>query len=248
MQLAPLGFTGTSHVGHFCLPYDSAEEDRTAVVGFLRDGLAREQRCMVVGTDDEHERLMHALVAAGVSATRARERGALVLASRAQTYHRTGRFDAHDMLALLDELISGALRDGFTGFRGTSQLAGPVPETAWPELIWYEAQLNERFARRPFAALCRYPRAAVPAALVGEMLRTHPTACVRGELCENPFFERADLAVSDDPQARLDWRLHQLRVYQRARERQREMTGSLIAEVERLSSELRLARGDGGVG
>ena len=53
----------------------------------------------------------------------------------------------------------------------------------------YEARVNEHFARRPFSGLCCYPRSVIPAERVQDVLRTHPTVVVRGEHCDNPFYE-----------------------------------------------------------
>ena len=89
---------------------------------------------------------------------------------------------------------------------------GVPADGEWQKIVWYEAQINEHFARRPFVGLCRYPRTLIPAERVRDVLRTHPVAIVRGEICDNPFYERPELALRDDSQARLDWQLRQLRV------------------------------------
>jgi hypothetical protein len=91
----------------------------------------------------------------------------------------------------------------------------------------------------------------VPSDRVRDVLRTHPVAIVRGESCENPFYERTELALSDDSEARLDWQLYQMRAQNRA---QRHLEGTtvsavtaaveLAAELEALRAELRRSRPD----
>jgi hypothetical protein len=244
MPTSAHGRRAGAHVhSHVCLPYESEQEDRAAVVAFVREGLEREQRCMYVGARREHGEIVAALSAAGVPVARAVERGALVMAGLRETYLRTGRFDAEDMLGFVDEQITAALAGGFTGFRGTTDIGGAGATTAtWQKIVWYEAQLNERFARRPFSGLCRYPRAAIPAGRVSDLLRTHPAAWVRGGACDSPFYERAELAVSDDAQARLDWQLHQLRAYQRTRDRLADMTESAVVAAAALAAENHVQR------
>ena len=118
-----------------------------------------------------------------------------------------------------------------------------VPSDAvWREIVWYEAQINENFARLPFTGLCRYPRMVVPANRVQDVLRTHPIAVVRGETCDNAFYERPALALSDDSRARLDWQLRQLRVHNRAQRRLEDKTTSAVTAAVALATELETLR------
>ncbi len=94
------------------------------------------------------------------------------------------------MLWRIEGYIKDALADGFTGLCATGELMDVPSDDDWRKIVWYEAQINETFARHPLVALCRYPRAIVPPDRVQDVLRTHPVAIVRGETCDNPFYER----------------------------------------------------------
>ncbi|HSZ84355.1 MAG TPA: MEDS domain-containing protein [Polyangia bacterium] len=202
---------------HVCFPYESDEDKATTLVAFIREGLARGERCLFIGAADDQHDLVARLEAADVAAERALERGALVLATQGETYLRTGRFDPEDALALMEGLTERALGDGFVGLRATGEASGPVPDELWQKVVRYEALLNERLGRRPFVGLCRFYAGHGSAERVRDVLRTHPHALVRGALCANPFYEPADVALGDDSRARLDWQLHQLRAHSRAR-------------------------------
>lgn len=205
---------------HLCFPYESDEDKGATLLTFVRDGLARHERCLYIGAPTDQGRLVDHLAAAGVRVQQAIERGALVLATYGETYLRTGRFDGDDMLDLLDRLVDRALGDGYAGLRATGEgSTKPLPDELWSQILRYEAMVTERFARRPFTALCRLSAAHSSPARVQDLLRTHPLALVRGELCANPFYEPADLVFSDDGRARLDWQLHQLRAHARWRRR-----------------------------
>src|SRR4029078_8172154 len=119
---------------------------------------------------------------------------------------------------IVDRLIDDAVVDGFTGLRLSAELTRIPLHDEWREIVWYDAMLNERFARRPVAHMCRYPRSLIPAERVRDLLRTHPVAMVRGEACENPFYERPDIVLceSDDSQTRLHWPLPHPRPHQPA--------------------------------
>jgi signal transduction histidine kinase len=240
MNLATSRFGGLGPVAHVCFPYESEAERLTAVVQFVREGLSGNERCLFIGSSAEHEELLGALRAEGVSVDRAVARRALVLATQRETYLRTGRFDADDSLAMLDEHLEAARADGFVGFRGTGEASGTVPDELWPEINRYESLINERFARRPFVALCRFDAAQIPAERLRDVLRMHPQALVRGEPCDNPYYERAELALGGDSRTRLDWQLHQLRTHQRARRRLEDMVAAAID----LSADLAHERGE----
>src|SRR5450755_2457230 len=77
--------------GHLCFPYESEAEKAATLVEFIREGLARHERCLFIGTPADQDGLLASLTAAGVGGERALARGALVLATQGETYLRTGR-------------------------------------------------------------------------------------------------------------------------------------------------------------
>ena len=228
------------HGDHLCLPYDSDDDRDEVIAPFIGEGLARGERCVYIVAQEQQETLMKTLAAAGVNAGRARDRGALWLRTPDETYFRTGSFDPDDMLALGDELVAGALGDGFTGIRATGEVRDPtVWGVPWQAIFSYEARFNERFAHRPVVALCRYHRPAASPTMVADALRTHPTAIVAGRVCRNPYYENPDIALATTGRdiARVEWMLCQLRRTSASDLRVREMTRSLAGETARLSAE-----------
>src|SRR5262249_34836716 len=154
----------------------------------------------------------------GICTRRASARGALQYRSVQELWFPSGQFEPLRSQEIVDGLIDDALADGFTGVRLTAELTR-IPELSeWHKIVWYEAMINERSARRRSAHLCRSPRTLIPAERVRDLLRTHPIAMVRGEACDNPFYERPEIVLSDDVQTRLDWQFRQLRVQQRTRQ------------------------------
>jgi MEDS: MEthanogen/methylotroph, DcmR Sensory domain len=236
--MLPAWPSNARHGGHLCLPFETDDEKLSAVLAFVHEGLSRGARCMFVGTPDEYQDLREALDATGLCAQRAQARGALVFATTEETYLEGGVFDPQRSIQRLGSLIGDAISDGFTGFCGTAELSTVPDDREWRKLISYEAQVNEHFSRSPFSGLCRYPQSAVHPERVQDVLRTHPVALVRGELCENPFYERPELALSGDNRTRVDWQLRQLRVQQRARQHLEETTRSAVNAAAELAAEL----------
>src|SRR5579871_5474484 len=233
------GLAESAHRGrHICLPFESASEKETALLSFFLEGLAHGERCLFVGTRDEYEKLGLALEDQGICSLRAESRGALIFRTAEEQYLDNGVFNPETVLTRIHREIETALADGFTGLCATGALLDPPTDDVWRQIVWYEAQVNENFARLPFVGLCRYPRSIVPPHRVQDVLRTHPVAVVRGESCDNPFYERPDLALSDDSRSRVDWQLHQMHVRSRARRRQQDKTTSAVTAAVELATEL----------
>jgi hypothetical protein len=234
-----LSVNASAHRGqHICLPFETDDEKQAAVVSFLHEGLSHGSRCLFIGTPEEFEELGRQLEIEGICAVRAQARDALRFLTPEQAYLHDGVFDPNRVLARFAALLEEALADGFTGLSGTGELMHVPAPDEWRKIVWYEAQFNDHFARLPFSGLCRYPRSVVPPDRVRDVLRTHPVAIVRGEACENPFYERTALALSDDSQARLDWQLRQLRVGNRTQRHLEGKTVSAVTAAVELATEL----------
>ncbi|HVV49129.1 MAG TPA: MEDS domain-containing protein [Polyangia bacterium] len=227
---------------HICLPFETVTEKESAVRSFIHEGLARGKRCLFVGSREDYEKLAVDLEAEGICARRAEARGALVFRTPEEQYLDRGAFDPETVLARLERAIEEALAAGFAGLCATGELMRVPSDDVWRLIVRYEAEINECFARLPFVALCRYPRTVVPPHRVQDVLRTHPVAVVRGEPCDNPFYERPQLALSDDPQSRVDWQLRQMRVQHRAQRRLQDKTASAVTAAVELATELETLR------
>jgi hypothetical protein len=237
------------HGRHSCLPFETESEKEEAILSFIHEGLAHGKRCLFVGTRIEYEQLGVRLEEQGICSLRAESRGALMFSTREDEYLTNGVFDPNAVLARIERHLNQALSDGFTGLCATGELMDVPSDAVWREIVWYEAQVNEDFARLPFTGLCRYPRMVVPANRVQDVLRTHPIAVVRGETCDNAFYERPAVALSDDSRARLDWQLRQLRVHNRVQRRLEDKTTSAVTAAVALATELETLRStirDGG--
>jgi hypothetical protein len=227
---------------HVCLPFETELEKENAVLSLVHEGLARGRRCLFVGTRVEYENLGLQLEERGICSLRAESRGALVFMTGEEVYLDNGAFDPNVVLARIERFITEALADGFAGLCATGELVDNPSDDLWRQIVWYEAQINEHFSRSPFVGLCRYPRTTIPPHRVQDVLRNHPVAIVRGESCDNPFYERPDLSLSDDSQARVDWQLRQLRVVNRLQRQLEGKTTSAVTAAVELATELETLR------
>ena len=230
--------------GHSCLPFETDAEKHEAVATFMHEGLSRGARCLFVGTAEDFAELRTGLEQLGICSRKAIARSALVFSTSEEIYLEGGMFDPSRALARYDDLIDRALAEGFSELRTTAELHMLPDDVEWRKIVHYEAQTNEHFARRPVSGLCRYPTSLVPPERVRDVLRTHPIAVLRGEACDNPFYERPELVLSDDSRTRLDWQFRQLRVQHRARQHLEGMRESAVAAAAELAAELHQLRSD----
>jgi len=242
MRSTHAGYDDIHRGHHLCLPFESDTEKLEAVASFLIEGLTHGKRCLFVGSADELAQLGEPVESAGICLTQARSRGRLLFMTREEAFLQNGTFDAAAVLSRLEAQVRGAMADGFTGLYATGELVHIPAEDVWRQIVAYEAQINESFARLPVTSLCRYPRAVVPACRVQDVLRTHPVAVVRGQKCKNPFYEQTQLALSDDCQARLDWQLRQLRLQNRLERHLEDQTTSAVNAAVELANELEALR------
>ena len=234
----PVAGSDVRHSSHVCLPFETDDEKREATVAFIHEGLSRGARCMFLGTKDDFDELGRSLEDLGICTRRATARGALQYRTVEEVYLYGGIFDPPRALDHTDALIDAALVDGFSGLRMTAELTRIPAPGEWQKIVWFDAMVNERFARRPIALLCRYPRTMIPAERVRDVLRTHPVAIVRGESCENPFYERPEIVLRGDAETLLDWQFRQLLVHQRKRQHLEGTRSSAVAAAAELAVEL----------
>ena len=234
----PVAGSDVRHSSHVCLPFETDDEKHEATVAFIHEGLSRSARCMFIGTKDDFDELGRSLEDLGICTRRATARGALQYRTVEEVYLYGGIFDPPRALDHTDALIDAALVDGFSGLRLTAELTRIPAPGEWQKIVWYDAMVNERFARRPIALLCRYPRTMIPAERVRDVLRTHPVAIVRGETCENPFYERPEIVLRGDAETLLDWQFRQLRVHNRTRQHLEGTRSSAVAAAAELAVEL----------
>jgi hypothetical protein len=78
---------------HLCSLYDSQPEQFAIVAPFIGIGLERGEKCIYIGDDDTIGDVRDALRGDGIDLDLALSSGALVLATKEQTYLKHGSFD-----------------------------------------------------------------------------------------------------------------------------------------------------------
>lgn len=181
---------------HICAFFRTAEEENRIMMPFIKDGLERGDRaCQIVDASlrDEHLRQLYA---AGIDVAQQERNGKLRVHSVFDMYLRDGRFDVARMLGFVQQHISDDSQTSISRISGHAEWAGEN----WPgveDFLEYEARLNAVVRERRDTVVCMYDLSKTSAALMADVLRTHPVIILGGVLHENPFFTPAEQFITE---------------------------------------------------
>ncbi len=178
---------------HLCSIYENEQDHFAVAIPFIRIGLTRNEKCVYITDTPSMEGVRRAMHAGAIDIERAVQSGALTLATKDQTYLRNGAFDPEWMFTYWREAAAQAEREGFSSLRATGETewvvrGGPGMER-WME---YESRLTHALAESNAFALCQYNRRLHPAALLLDVIRTHPIIIYRDTVCRNFYFVPPD--------------------------------------------------------
>lgn len=98
---------------HICAFFQSPEEEYRVLGPFIREGLERGEKAFHIVDPrlmEDHFRRMREM---GIAADDAAGRGQLIVKRWQDAYLRDGHFDQDRMLALIEEVLSSGLREGY---------------------------------------------------------------------------------------------------------------------------------------
>jgi hypothetical protein len=198
---------------HICAVYDRADKQLSVAASYIAEGLRCDERCLYVAqSPEELDSFRDALGRAGLSADTAETEGALLMMVSGDAHLAGGAFDCERMLRMLNDTLESALNSGFTGLRtcgDMSWLLGDPPGCA--QVVEYEALLNVFFRDVRALGMCQYDARRLPPHLLDHALATHPSATIDGRFVTNPFYQPEPVGAAGATDARIDWKLADLR-------------------------------------
>jgi chemotaxis family two-component system sensor kinase Cph1 len=181
---------------HAALFYQTKEEQLDIVIPFIAIGLERNERCVYIVEDNTTSDICRKLQEFGVDVVEAREKGALKVVTKHETYLRHGVFQPDKMIGELCDAVDEAVDSGFAGLRATGELSWALDlPSALAQMVAYEEALEEHFYSK-FAALCQYDESRYPAYIIERMKRLHPVVICGGEVVRKPSKRGLNAAVT----------------------------------------------------
>ena len=196
----PIPFAG-SQLGatrHVCAFFRNADEEYRVLLPFIQDGFESGDRAFHIVDPKLRNEHLRRLASAGIDVAVAERNGRLRLHDWNDTYFRHGHFDQHAMLTLIEAELKEGAGQGFRLSRAIGHVAWALEDRPdVQDVVEFEARLNYILARYKDPIICVYDLARFGAAIVVDMLRTHPMVIIGGILQENPFFVPPDEFLRD---------------------------------------------------
>src|SRR5262245_4705649 len=178
---------------HISAFFTNVDEEHQVLRSFIRDGLDRGERALLIvdpGLRDDH---LKRLSKAGIDVERALGTGQLEVRPWQNAYLRGGHFEQDSMLELLDELLQSNAAAGYPATRILAHMEWALlDKPGVADLLEYETRANYVLVNYPDPVICAYDLSRFRASVAIEVMRTHPMAIIGGVLQENPFFVPPD--------------------------------------------------------
>src|SRR5438309_4375111 len=143
---------------HVFFIYEDTSELNAFVVPFIKNGLATGARCAYIAGELDPAKVTKVLVAGGVDAKRAIERGALVV-WRAREYYGLPPFDAARVVEFMRRRGTEAVSRGFAGKRIAAEMTWILQEGLRDDALEkYETLLDEAIDPSHLTMACMYRR------------------------------------------------------------------------------------------
>lgn len=200
------------HLGqhrHICAFFNGIDEEHRVLRSFFKEGFERGDKAFHIVDPELREEHLRRLAEAGIEVDRAMSTGQLEIRRWQDAYLRDGRFDQDAMLALLEEVLQSGAAAGFPLTRFVSRVeAGLIDKAGVESWLEYETRVNYVVPKYDDPVICVYDLAKFSAAMVMDMLRTHPVLIVGEVLQENPFFVPPDQFLLEIRERRRSARAH----------------------------------------
>jgi hypothetical protein len=128
---------------HVCAFFRTPDEMYEVLMPFILDGFAAGERAFHIVDPDLRGQHVERIATAGVDVAEAEQRGQLVVRRWEEAYLRDGHFEQDRMLALIEEVLREAPREGFPCNRIVANMEWALQDRPGVnDLVEYEARLN----------------------------------------------------------------------------------------------------------
>ena len=183
---------------HCCAFFSSAEEEFQVLLPFIRQGFEQGDKSFHIIDERRRGEYLDRLADTGTDVSGAEKSGQLEVRGWENAHFKPGWFDQHAMLSLVEEVLSGAEKQGFAHTRWVANMGWALEDKPGVgDLVEYCARLNDVVPRFNATIICTYDLARFTAAQMVDVLRCHPLAVIGGIVQENPFYLPPDSLIEE---------------------------------------------------
>ena len=174
---------------HVCAFFHSREDEYNVLMPFMLEGLLAGDTAIHILDKDHRAERIRRLSEQGFGIEDAEQSGQLDVRTWEDTYLQPGRFDQDAMIVMFQDLGRSGERRGTGATRLWANMEWALVDCLGADdTLEYESRVNDIVPKYDMAAVCSYDLSKFSAALMVDVLRTHPQVIVGGILQENPFY------------------------------------------------------------
>lgn len=138
---------------HICYIYNDDQERLEVMAKYFKSGQEAREKLLYLVDAMTSSQMLDCLEKAGVDFKGAKP-GDITVSEAGPAYCPEGFFKTEEMLELVKQFYLGALEEGYSGARGTGEMAWSLTEgrAKYEDLMDYEAKLNKLLIRYPYTA------------------------------------------------------------------------------------------------
>ena len=167
-----------THILHL---YDTKEDLINVLVPYFKAGLQDNELCVWVTSEPLGiKEARKALSKATRKLNDFISTGQIEILDYSEWYTKTGRFNGEQVINAWMEKTNEAVARGFDGLRATGNMSW-VEQSAWGELIDYEAAIENSISKLRMIAICSYSADSCTPAQIAKAVYNHRLTLIRSE-------------------------------------------------------------------
>lgn len=171
-----LSASSGDHIGQY---YQSEEESRSVVVGFLSKGLSSGEKCVYLAPDGAHQAIEAQLTERGIDTNGAKRSGQLVIDG--------GRPEPDELKARLTRALD-EIPERFSFLRWVGDMTWSFVQMPNTEtLMEWETMCNVVHSA-PVVFLCQYDLRRFVGTVILDAMQSHPLSIVGTAVHQNPYY------------------------------------------------------------
>jgi len=178
---------------HVCAFFSYSGDEDKVVLPFIREGLHTGDKTVCILDQSLRSERLRRLSETGFDTADAEASGQLDVRSWENALLQPARFDRDAMIELVEEVAEAGGKFGKGATRLWVNMEWALSDSLGAnDIAEYESRLNCFLPNYDMATVCAYDVTKFSAAVVMDVLRTHPLVIVGGILRENPFYVSPD--------------------------------------------------------